>query len=302
MRTDTIFYQLLLTYPHLLFELVDLPPDSADGYQFISVEVKETAFRFDGIFFPNTADQTIWFVEVQFQKVADFYSQFMAEIMLYLKQYQPVQDWRAVVIYPNRQTEAPVPAYCQEWFATQRLTAVYLNELTRETPYIGLTKLIITPEEQVIEPAQELVRRYGQVGGLLEFVETILAYKLKHLSREEISAMFTMGDLKQTRVYQDAYREALEKGKQEGKQEGMQEGRREGKVQTILRLLSRKFGNLSPRITQQIATLSLESLDSLADVILDMQNLDDLSTWLSAHWTPIVTQIKIYAFPQGQRW
>jgi predicted transposase/invertase (TIGR01784 family) len=281
-RTDTIFYQLLLTYPHLLFELVNLPPDSAHGYQFISVEVKETAFRFDGIFFPNTADKTIWFVEVQFQKVADFYSQFMAEIMRYLKQYQPVQDWRAVVIYPNRQTEAPVPDHCQEWFATQRLTAVYLNELTRETPYIGLTKLIITPEEQVIEPAQELVRRYGQVGGLLEFVATILAYKLKHLSREAISAMFTMGDLKQTRVYQDAYREALEKGKQEGKQEGMQEGRREGKVQTILRLLSRKFGNLSPHITQQIANLSLESLDSLADVILDMQNLDDLNKWLSS--------------------
>lgn len=31
-----------------IFELVDQPPPEASGYQFESVEVKETAFRIDG--------------------------------------------------------------------------------------------------------------------------------------------------------------------------------------------------------------------------------------------------------------
>ncbi len=272
MRTDTIFYQLFQSYPSLLFELVGLPPEMAEGYQFTSAEIKELAFRFDGIFLPDTPDKFIWFVEAQFQKVEEFYRQFITEIMLYLNQYAPVQDWRAVAIFPNRNTEPPRLLHYSELFASDRVKVVYLNEIEAESPYIGLIKLIITPEDRVIAPAQELVLQYRQVSGLIEFVETILAYKLKHLTREEIEAMFTLGDLKQTRVYQDAYRE--------GRQEGRQEGRYEGELQTILRQLNRKFGTLSPQLISQISDLPIEQLDALADAVLDFQKLDDFVQWL----------------------
>ncbi len=43
MRTDTIFYQLFQSYPSLLFELVRLPTETAQGYQFTSAEIKELA-------------------------------------------------------------------------------------------------------------------------------------------------------------------------------------------------------------------------------------------------------------------
>jgi predicted transposase/invertase (TIGR01784 family) len=126
MRTDTIFYQLFQTYPNLVFELMGLPPETAQGYQFLSVEVKEKAFRFDGILFPDSAEKTIWFVEVQFQKVENFYRQFIAEIILYLNQYQPVQDWRALAIYPDRQTEAPMPNHFRQLLDREKLIVVYL--------------------------------------------------------------------------------------------------------------------------------------------------------------------------------
>jgi len=276
-RTDTIFYQLFQSYPSLLFELAGLPPEMAEGYQFSSAEIKELAFRFDGIFLPDTTDKFIWFVEVQFHKVEQFYRQFITEIMLYLNQYAPVQDWRAVAIFPNRNTEPAKSIHYQELFHSNRLQVVYLNELESESPYIGLVKLIITPEDRVITPARELVLKHGQVSGLLEFVETILAYKLKHLTREEIAAMFTLGDLKQTRVYQDAYREAY----REALQVGENRGRQEGEVRAILRILNRKFGTLSPELTNQISALSIERLDNLAEAVLDMQTLDDLVHWLS---------------------
>jgi hypothetical protein len=276
MRTDTIFYQLFQSYPSLLFELVGLPPETAEGYQFTSAEIKELAFRFDGIYLPDTPDKFIWFVEVQFQKVEEFYRQFITEIMLYLNQYAPVQDWRAVAIFPNRQTEPHRSLHYRELFASDRVKVVYLNEIEAESPYIGLIKLIITPEDRVIAPAKELVLKHRQVSGLLEFVETILAYKLKNLTREEIEAMFTLGDLKQTRVYQDAYREAYH----EAYREALQVGETRGELRAILRILSRKFGTLSPQLISQVSSLPIERLDDLADAVLDMQNLDDLVQWL----------------------
>ncbi|MEA5620778.1 DUF2887 domain-containing protein [Cronbergia sp. UHCC 0137] len=49
MHTDTIFYQIFLTFHTLLFELLGQPTENADGYQFTSVEVKAKSFRFDDL-------------------------------------------------------------------------------------------------------------------------------------------------------------------------------------------------------------------------------------------------------------
>lgn len=86
MRTDTIFYQLFLTFHSLLFELLGQPLENADYYQFTSAEIKEKSFRFDGIFMPSREDKPIYFVEVQFQNKPDFYWELIAEINIYLNQ------------------------------------------------------------------------------------------------------------------------------------------------------------------------------------------------------------------------
>jgi len=49
-KTDTIFYQLLQTFPGLIFELLGESTQKAENYQFSSREIKELARRFDGIF------------------------------------------------------------------------------------------------------------------------------------------------------------------------------------------------------------------------------------------------------------
>ena len=50
----------------------------------------------------------------------------------------------------------------------------------------------------------------------MELIETVLLCKFKNLSRREIESMFTLADLKETRVYQEAY----EAGKLEGELKG----------------------------------------------------------------------------------
>ena len=68
--------------------------------------------------------------------------------------------------------------------------------------------------------------------------------------------------------------------KARAKQEGRQEGRQEGEINLTLRLLTRKFGNLPPEIINQIQQLSLKKIETLAEMLLDFQNIQDLETWL----------------------
>jgi len=80
-----------------LFELIGVSVANSQQYQFRSVEIKQTAFRIDGLFAPPEADTVspLFFVEVQFSGESDFYSRFFAEIFLYLRQYQPI--WSLVI-------------------------------------------------------------------------------------------------------------------------------------------------------------------------------------------------------------
>ena len=61
----------------------------------------------------------------------------------------------------------------------------------------------------------------------------------------------------------------------QGLHEGLQEGR-----SLILRLLTRKFGELDPEIHFKIESLSLEKLDALSEMLLDYSTLPELIGWL----------------------
>ena len=187
MRTDTIFFQLFQTFDSLLFELVGLPPETAAGYRFTSVEIKEKAFRFDGIFMPDSVDKNIWFVEVQFQKRAEFYWEFVGEIFLYLSQYKPEHDWQAVAIFAKRNIEPEIPKQFREIFASERIVRIYLDELPEnQSLHIELVRLIVAPKRETVALAQQLAGQVGQIDRerMIEFIETVLLYKFPpHESR-----------------------------------------------------------------------------------------------------------------------
>ena len=108
MKTDTIFYQLFQNFPAIFFELIGEAATNASVYQFTSPEVKQRAFRFDGLFLPAEREELpIYFVEVQFQKIARFYDRLFAEIFVYFEQFDPPNEWYAIVIYRRRSLEVP---------------------------------------------------------------------------------------------------------------------------------------------------------------------------------------------------
>jgi hypothetical protein len=60
-----------------------------------------------------------------------------------------------------------------------------------------------------------------------------------------------------------------------------QKGRNEGEKSLMIRMLTRKLGNLDSNSIDLINNLSLESIESLGDALLDFNTADDLTAWLA---------------------
>ena len=279
MHTDTIFYQIFLTFHTLLFELLGQPTENAEGYEFTSVEVKEKAFRFDGIFMPDSEEKPIYFVEVQFQNKPEFYWELITEINIYLNQYKPEQDWQAVALFAKRSLDVKkLTNYQQELVNSGRIKRIYLDEIASGSIGMGLIELIVSKENQSQELVKTLMARTktevsndSERQGIIELLESVLMSKFSQLSRQEIEAMFLVSDIKQTRVYQEA------------KQEGEQEGRQEGERSLLLRILSKRVGKLITRHIESINSLTIAQLEDLGEALLDFGDINDLEQWLKSH-------------------
>ena len=277
MKTDSLFYRLFQSSPGLVLELAGLDYTDAQAYRFCSEEIKQTAFRLDGILTPpqEDIDLPVIFVEVQFQPDPNFYSRFFCEIFFYLHQNRPIQPWQAVVIYPTRQVETDGSLHYSTLLESERIKRIYLEDL-KDPPTdrmgLQLIQLIVADEEKAINAAQNLLKRIKiqtdqeTAAHWLEWVETILVYKLPRLSREEIQKMLGYNDieLKQTRFYQDVFTEGVH----------------DGEAKVILRLLNRRFGNLTPETITNIQKLNSDQLETLADKMFDFTTQNDLDAWL----------------------
>ncbi|MGR3279346.1 Rpn family recombination-promoting nuclease/putative transposase [Acaryochloris marina NIES-2412] len=283
MKTDSIFYRIFQIDPGILFELLGQSSDRAQGYEFKSVEIKQIAFRLDGVFLPNSyaSDQTVWFVEVQFQRDPVFYQRFFSEIYLYLNLHPETVDWQAVVIYPKRSIEPDYPQVFRANLNSDQVHRVYLEDLDEAVDSLGmgLMQLIVADSENTVTQAQALLssvqtqrQTNPKIAAIMELIETIVVYKFPHLSREEIESMLGLSELKQTKVYQ----EALDEGRQEGRQEGEQTG----EARLVLRQLTRRIGDIPPELQSQIQALSLDQLEALGEALLDFTESSDLVNWL----------------------
>ena len=278
MKTDTLFYRLFQRWPKLALELLGLHY-GGDSYRFSSEEIKQTAFRIDGIFTPIVDDpeQPVIFTEVQYQPDDDFYDRFISEITLYLRLHKPGRPWLALVIYPKRSVEKQASVEFEPFMSLPQLHRVYLDDYRNRqglTPTLELVRLIASRKLQTMALARELAGRKDELGPeSLDFIETILVYKLPKLSREEISAMLALNDieLKQTRFYQEIAEEENQKGRQEES------------LKLINRMIRHKFGinAESNQVAQKLPPLSLEQLEELAEALLDLNQMSDLNEWLA---------------------
>ena len=248
MKTDSIFYQIFQQFPASFFELINRPASEATAYQFTSVELKQLAFRIDGVFLPKQEQpsQPFYLVEVQFQPDDSLYYRVFGELFLYLRQNQPPYPWRVVVIYPHRSIEREQGLQFAEMLQLSRVSRIYLDELEDSDDSWGIQvlKLIIEPTENAATArAKQLINRSSSQftaqevqREFINLIETIIAYKLPQKSREEIQAMFGFSELKETRFYQDVFSEGKLEGKLEAIPKMIQAGISQEAIARILEL------------------------------------------------------------------
>ncbi len=88
-----------------------------------------------------------------------------------------------------------------------------------------------------------------------------MVYKFEQLSRKEVESMLGI-TLQETRVYREI--------------------KEEGERSLILRLLTRRVGELPQEVREQVESLPLEQLENLGEALLDFTSLADLQAWLEA--------------------
>lgn len=260
MRRDSIFYKLFQQSPSLLFELLTNPPENADSYRFDSVAVKEPKFEIDGVFLPpeNENPGIMYFCEVQFQKDEQLYERVFAESSLYFYRNRArFSDWQAVIIYPSRSIEQSDIYPHRNQLHGDQVHRIFLDELgdIRQLPvWVGLMVLTTVDDELALQEARYLlersvVERNETVSrAIMELVTTIMVYKFEQLSRMEVEQMLGI-TLQETQVY----REIKEEGREEGLQEGEQRGRETEGRSLILRLLTRRVGELPQQMRRRKA-------------------------------------------------
>jgi predicted transposase/invertase (TIGR01784 family) len=238
MRTDTILYQLFLQMPSLLFVLIGRDADESKGYSFTSVEVKETAFRLDGVLMPDTNDGMIYFLEVQFQRDARFYSRLFAEIFLFLRHNNSDHDWHTVVLFAHAADDDGIPQQYSD--LARRVHRIHLDRLTPEQTSqhpVDLLELLILPDDAALVAAKAraaaeraaFVRDPAEHGRTLELLTRILMQKFSHLSYEEATMLLDVKEpaLEESMLYKVILDRGMAVGKMEGKLEGKLEIARE---------------------------------------------------------------------------
>ena len=272
MKTDALFYRLFQTLPEVVFELAGLDEPGGRRYRFRSEEVKQTAFRLDGVLEPpeTNPEGPVVFVEVQMQAEEAFYGRWFAEIFLYLYRMAPVRPWRAVAIYPSRPVERLDERRYGSVVWLPEVRRVYLEDwadVPADTVGLRLVQLLVSAATEAPAKARQLLREGPAMDGpklpasvLLDLVETILVYKLPTMSREEVRRMLELHDvdLKQTRFYREVFAE----------------GESEGEARLLRKQLIRRFGPLPAWAEAKLAGAEPAQLEVWGERVLEAATLE----------------------------
>ena len=232
MKTDVLFYKLFSDFPEIFFLLIGQPAEEARAYKMEALEVKQTAYRADGIFRPDVdhLDKPIYFAEVQFQDRERFYQRFFAKVFNYFNQNVDDREWQANLIFADRSLDPGMPVQYQKAFVNGLVERFYLEDLVgrNDLPVpLELIRLIVTPDQEAEETARRTLQRVNEeipAGPyrleMVESAETILFYKFPQFSRKELERMFNLVDIEETAVYREAFSEGEKEGERRGKTEG----------------------------------------------------------------------------------
>lgn len=141
-----------------------------------------------------------------------------------------------------------------------------LAVLTRSSTPTQLLEQVAERVAMLEEPAQQKsLAATAEILAGLRFEKDLI----RRLFREEL--------MRESVIYQDI----LEQGMQRGLQRGLEQGLQRGEAIALLRILTRRFGEIAPELEEKIRSLPIPQLEALIDAQIDFSSLDDLVNWLN---------------------
>jgi predicted transposase/invertase (TIGR01784 family) len=216
-------------------------------------------------------------LHLEFQAAPDKTMPFrMADYRLRVYRRFPDKAMRQVVIYlvPSTselvfQTSFVIPGMTHE-FEIIRLwerSPAEFQQLPGLLPFAALAKTSdrAATLRQVAKQVESIADRSLQSNVMAS--SAVLAGLV--LEQGVIQRVFRSDIMKESVIYQEILAEGEARGQQN-------EAR-----SLLLRLFSKKFGTLCDRYQTQIASLSLEQMETLSEALLDFTNITDLDRWLT---------------------
>jgi hypothetical protein len=170
------------------------------------------------------------------------------------------------------------------------LVAIHQLPVNRETLWLrilGRGKV----QEKAIKEVQALPSNYQNRDLVLELIYGLWT---RIQDNQKKSSMIESEDKELIMSLRSLFQEKLSEVETLGRKEGRKEGRREGiiegfheglqkEITLVIRLLTRKIGNLSPELEIKIRSLAIEKIEELGEALLDFTSPQDLTTWLDTH-------------------
>jgi predicted transposase/invertase (TIGR01784 family) len=223
-------------------------------------------------------------LHIEFQTEPDPTMPFrMADYRLRLHRRFPDKEIRQIVIYLNPtgselvyQTVFEIPGMRAE-FEVIRIWEQPTQPFLESTGLLPLAVLTKTPDKaQTLRQVATRVEAISEqrVQSNIAASAGILAGLT--LNRDFINQVLRREIMQQSVIYQEWKEEFLQEGEQVGEQRG---ALREGQS-LILRLLTRRIGDITPEIRSQIQSLPQIQLEDLGEALLDFKDGADLQDWL----------------------
>lgn len=152
------------------------------------------------------------------------------------------------------------------------------NNLYGLFPILPLAKTKAIDDKQNLTECFNLVREIGIEDKVLKadiYVCTGILAGLRY-PKELIESLMKVEIMEESVIYQDILNKGIEKGREKGIQKGREEGMKEGMEKSIIQILSKRFGNISPGLADIIYHAENESqLHKFIDLALSSNNLSE---------------------------
>ena len=235
---------------------------------------------------PIRADALILLQSAELVLHIEFQTEPKAEIPFRMLDYRfrvyrryPNKKMHQVVIYLKPtgselvyQDSFEIPGMCHE-FQVIRLWE-QPEELFWQSP--GLLPLaVLSQTKDKRKTAREVARRIEQIKERRQ--KSNVAASTVILAGLVLEKEFVEGLLRQEIMRESVIYQAI---KAEGIAEGEAKGKQEGEVSFALRIIKKRFGEISQDLEKQIQSLSIEKLEDLGEALLDFSTEADLVDWL----------------------